>query len=178
MRSDVPANTNLSKPISNFKIIPERDTTSYISYLVSYICVPCAFGAGRPQGSPLRGWCPLFGETSVSPAVFMALYRRRVKNGPEKEAPSPARILLGQHRTMGTAGFGGSFVPSAQYEKWEIHPVFPHFSYFRLCQNLAPNLLAPLCGVALKKSVFFFWPYDYSGKRGTDCHTSVRAGLQ
>ena len=50
---------------------------------------------------------------------------------------------------MGTAGFGGSFAPIVQYEKWEIHPVFPHFSYFRLCQNLAPNLLAPLCGVAL-----------------------------
>ena len=58
-------------------------------------------------------------------------------------------LLLRQHRTMGTAGFGGSFAPIVQYEKWEIHPVFPHFSYFRLCQNLAPNLLAPLCGAAL-----------------------------
>ena len=51
---------------------------------------------------------------------------------------------------MGAAGFGGSFAPTVQYEKWEIHPVFPHFSYFRLCQNLSPNLLAPLCGAALK----------------------------
>ena len=42
---------------------------------------------------------------------------------------------LGQHRTMGTAGFGGSFAPIVQFEKWEIHPVFPRFSYFRLCQN-------------------------------------------
>lgn len=50
---------------------------------------------------------------------------------------------------MGAAGFGGSFAPIVQYEKWEIHPVFPHFSYFRLCQNLSPNLLAPLCGAAL-----------------------------
>ena len=50
---------------------------------------------------------------------------------------------------MGAAGFGGSFAPIVQYEKWEIHPVFPHFPYFRLCQNLSPNLLAPLCGVAL-----------------------------
>ena len=46
---------------------------------------------------------------------------------------------------MGNAGFGGSFDPIVQYEKWEIHPVFPHFPYFRLCQNLSPNLLAPLC---------------------------------
>ena len=58
--------------------------------------------------------------------------------------------ILRQHRTMGTAGFGGSFAPIVQYEKWEIHPVFPHFPYFRLCQNLSPNLLAPLCGAALK----------------------------
>ena len=38
---------------------------------------------------------------------------------------------------MGAAGFDGSFAPIAQYEKWEIHPVFPHFSYFRLGQNTA-----------------------------------------
>ena len=56
---------------------------------------------------------------------------------------------LRQHRTMGAAGFSGSFAPIVQYEKWEIHPVFPHFPYFRLGQNLSPNLLAPLCGDAL-----------------------------
>ena len=50
---------------------------------------------------------------------------------------------------METASFSGSFGPIVQYEKWEIHPVFPHFPYFRLGQNLPPNLLAPLCGVAL-----------------------------
>ncbi len=47
------------------------------------------------------------------------------------------------------AGFVGSFAPIVQYEKWEIYPVFPHFSYVRLCQNLSPNLLAPLYGGAL-----------------------------
>ena len=52
---------------------------------------------------------------------------------------------------MGAAGFGGSFDPIVQYEKWEIHKVFPHFPYFRLGQNLTPNLLAPLCGVASEK---------------------------
>ena len=51
---------------------------------------------------------------------------------------------------MGAAGFGRSFAPIVQYEKWEIHKVFPHFSYFRLGQNLAPNLLVPLCAIALK----------------------------
>ena len=57
---------------------------------------------------------------------------------------------LRQHRTMGAAGFSGSFAPIVQYEKLEIHPVFPHFPYVRLCQNFSPNLLAPLCGAALK----------------------------
>ena len=68
--------------------------------------------------------------------------------------------ILRQHRTMGTAGFGGSFAPIVQYEKWEIHPVFPHFPYFRLCQNLSPNLLAPLCGAALT-----FWRALFYGQR-------------
>ena len=63
---------------------------------------------------------------------------------------------------MGAAGFGGSFAPIVQYEKWEIHKVFPHFPYFRLDQNLAPNLLAPLCGIALKRI-----PPVFSG--GTFC---------
>ena len=58
-------------------------------------------------------------------------------------------LELGQHRTMGAAGLSGSFVPIVQYEKRGIHPVFPHFPYFRLGQNLSLNLLAPLCGVAL-----------------------------
>ena len=53
---------------------------------------------------------------------------------------------------MGAAGFGRSFTPIVQYEKWEIHKVFPHFSYFRLGENLLPNLLAPLCDVALTVS--------------------------
>ncbi|MDY4490728.1 MAG: hypothetical protein SPE19_09420 [Candidatus Faecousia sp.] len=83
-------------------------------------------GAGRSVGD---GW-PVFPFT------------------PGKIRPLAA-LALGQHRTMGTAGFGGSFAPIVQYEKWEIHPVFPHFSYFRLCQNISPNLLAPLCGAAL-----------------------------
>ena len=54
---------------------------------------------------------------------------------------------------MGAAGFGGSFAPTVQDEKWEKHKVFPHLSYFRLRQNLSPNLLAPLCGAALKMEI-------------------------
>ena len=64
---------------------------------------------------------------------------------------------------MGVAGFGGSFAPIVQYEKWEIHPVFPHFPYFRSGQNLSPNLLAPLCGVA-----FCFVRFNDALHFGTD----------
>ena len=49
---------------------------------------------------------------------------------------------------MGTVGFGESFAPIAQYEKQDIHPVFPHFSYCRLGQNPSPDFLAPLYGAA------------------------------
>ena len=40
--------------------------------------------------------------------------------------------------------------PPVRLRQREIHTVFPHFPYFRLGQNLPPNLLAPLCSVALK----------------------------
>ena len=79
--------------------------------------------------------------------------------------------ILGQHRTMGAAGFGGSFAPIVQYEKWEIHKVFPHFSYFRLCQNLSPNLLAPLCGVALEISHISYL-ISYISKKGVFYETA------
>ena len=85
---------------------------------------------------------------------------------------NPLRVMSGskrQHRTMGAAGFGGSFAPIVQYEKWEINPVFPHFSYFRLCQNLSPNLLAPLCGVAL---------IVVTSKKQTVCRSSHPEKLQ
>ena len=36
---------------------------------------------------------------------------------------------------MGATGFDGSFTPIVQHKKWEIHPVFPHFPYFRSGQN-------------------------------------------
>jgi len=54
---------------------------------------------------------------------------------------------------MGASAFGESFAPSVQFEKWEIHKVFPHFLNFQLEQNPSPKALAPLCGVALKQAV-------------------------
>ncbi len=103
-------------------------------------------------------------ETPDRMHIADVFYRKKgsVSRGKSKAAPKRWRTLFsvlsheifrtisGQHRTMGAAGFGGSFAPIVQYEKWEIHKVFPHFPYFRLEQNPTPNLLAPLCGVALE----------------------------
>ena len=51
---------------------------------------------------------------------------------------------------MGTAGFGGSFSPIVQYEKWEIHPVFPHFHTFT-CVKTLPESPCPLMRYCLNK---------------------------
>ena len=81
-------------------------------------------------------------------AVFFCFVKRLAKN--IFLAWQREKAFLRQQRTMGPAGVGESFAPIVEYEKWEIHPQFPHFPCFRLCQNLSPNLLAPLCGSALK----------------------------
>ena len=110
-------------------------------YAVSELSMPCSEGSGDSI-------TPLFFKTGRCP------YNPHTKkNRTQNRSLTDLCVLFGcfalrQHRTMGAAGFGGSFVPIVQYEKWEIHPVFPHFPYFRLGQNLSPNLLAPLCGVA------------------------------
>ena len=44
---------------------------------------------------------------------------------------------------------GGSFPPSAQFGKQEIHQVFLCFPNFRLRKNPSPPALAELCGIAL-----------------------------
>ena len=43
-----------------------------------------------------------------------------------------------------TAAAGGSFAPTYQFEKWEIHKVFLYFPNFDLRQNLSPSALADL----------------------------------
>ena len=41
-----------------------------------------------------------------------------------------------------SAVIGGSFAPTSQFIKFEIHKVFLHFLNFNLCQNLSPLILA------------------------------------
>ena len=42
----------------------------------------------------------------------------------------------------------GSFAPVPQFQKWEIHTVFPHFWNFEPAQNISLSFLADLCGAA------------------------------
>ena len=69
----------------------------------------------------------------------------------EAAGPSIARPAanLRQHRTIASADLSGSFAPFLQFQKREIHTVFPRFWNFALAQNLSLSFLAELCGVAL-----------------------------
>ena len=62
-------------------------------------------------------------------------------------------IILGQRRTIVPASLSRLFAPLLQFEKWEIHTVFLHFSNFELVQKSWLSLLAKLCGAALANSV-------------------------
>ena len=66
------------------------------------------------------------------------------------------RKYLGQHRTNASADLSGSFAPVLQFQKWEIHTVFPHFWNFEPAQNLSLSFLAELCGVALEEQIYGF----------------------
>ena len=55
-----------------------------------------------------------------------------------------------QHRAIASSCFCGSFPPILRFENFEIHTVFLHFSNLDLTENLSPNQLVELCGVAQK----------------------------
>ena len=61
-----------------------------------------------------------------------------------------SRKRLGQHRTIVPASLSRLFATLLQFEKWEIHTVFLHFSNFELEQKSWLSLLVKLCGVALE----------------------------
>ena len=49
-------------------------------------------------------------------------------------------------------GFAGSFSPQIRCENLEIHKVFRRFRNKFATKNFSPNLLAELCGIAIKKN--------------------------
>ena len=73
-----------------------------------------------------------------------------VKRIPKAQAEKTAIQHLRQHRTIAAAGFDGSFPPQIRCENLEIHKVFRRFRNKFVMQNSTPNLLAELCGIALK----------------------------
>ena len=62
------------------------------------------------------------------------------------------KVCIGQHRTIASSRFGGSFLPILRLEKFEIPTVFLFFSNLALTKNLLSNLLAELCGIALENT--------------------------
>ena len=58
---------------------------------------------------------------------------------------SPAANIR-QHRTIASADLSGSFAPFLQFQKQEIHTVFPHFRNFELALNFSLRFLAELRG--------------------------------
>ena len=64
------------------------------------------------------------------------------------------KMRLRQRRTIVPASLSRLFVPLLQFEKWEIHTVFLHFSNFEVGQKSWLSLLVKLRGVALKQTCF------------------------
>ena len=64
------------------------------------------------------------------------------------------KMRLRQRRTIVPASLSRLFAPLLQFEKWEIHTVFLHFSNFEVGQKSWLSLLVKLCGVALKQTCF------------------------
>ena len=58
---------------------------------------------------------------------------------------------LRQRRTIVPASLSRLFAPLLQFEKWEIHTGFLHFSNFELGQKSCLRLLAELRSAALYK---------------------------
>ena len=54
------------------------------------------------------------------------------------------KTYLRQHRTIASADLSGSFAPFLQFQKREIHTVFPDFPNFLRKQNLSLSALADL----------------------------------
>ena len=92
----------------------------------------------------LYSYCQVLHKIAGFPYIIRLFLTFRIKIKRPKIPVGLPPILLRQHRTMGAAGFGGSFEPSAQFWKWEIHKVFPHFQNFWLNQNLPLSALADL----------------------------------
>ena len=59
------------------------------------------------------------------------------------------KMRLRQRRAIVPASLSRLFAPLLQFEKWEIHTVFLHFSNFEVGQKSWLSLLVKLCGVAL-----------------------------
>ena len=81
---------------------------------------------------------------------------------------SKRESVLRQHRTIASADLSGSFAPFLQFQKREIHTVFPRFWNFELAQNLSLRFLDELCGVALTNQLI---------RSGTSIGANIREAM-
>lgn len=64
---------------------------------------------------------------------------------------TPALVTIIPKETLNNSSAAEQRIspPAVQFEKWKRHPVFPHFSNFRLWQNLLLSALASLFRASL-----------------------------
>ena len=92
---------------------------------------------------PAATWMSVMSQSSANSAIVIWCIAA---------ASYEKRHSLRQHRAIASLRFAGSFPPILRFEKFEIHTVFLHFPNLDLTINLSPNLLAELCGAALRRT--------------------------
>ena len=82
----------------------------------------CAHWYHPPHKCGGRGWL----RCQCAKCQFAALNRYHVRNAARSKNRTGS-INIGQHRTIASADLSGSFAPFLQFQKREIHTVFPRF---------------------------------------------------
>ena len=82
----------------------------------------CAHWYHPPHTGGGRGWL----RCQCAKCQFAALNRYHVRNAARSKNRTGS-INIGQHRTIASADLSGSFAPFLQFQKREIHTVFPRF---------------------------------------------------
>ena len=84
--------------------------------------IPVCALVSPPHKCGGRGWL----RCQCAKCQFAALNRYHVRNAARSKNRTGS-INIGQHRTIASADLSGSFAPFLQFQKREIHTVFPRF---------------------------------------------------
>ena len=145
-------------------------------FSMGLFCGVCALRTPMPFPVWHRFWLIWIQDSVLPDFLFHAgLYHPHPGKAVEKQPRQDIRKRMlcrgcfGQHRTIASARFGGSFPPILRFEKLEIlrsrwrrrsltdaacplrvHTGFLHFSNLVSTKNPSPNALAELCSAAKK----------------------------